>query len=207
MPKCGIYVHLCLCMFARCWWICNAGRAKTLVINANGLICQMGFDFHFIYLPCRLMLKVNKVCELANLNFLTPSCAVMSTTPLPGRHPPSALHLLDWQIFTIQPTPPQTTQLLHCIDHRTHTILYQSMRLFQTPCRRFHHLSHAQRIPSSWLRGPLASAHNLALGAREAEPVGALMAVREHPVGKLQTEEHLSPDGPLANLFLKSSWR
>lgn len=145
MPKCEIYVHLRLCMFARCWWICNAGRAKRLVINANGLIFQMDFYFHFIYLPCRLILKVNKVCELANLNFLS-----HITTPLPGRHHPSALHLLDWQIFTCTTNTSDCTavtlyQLLHAYASQP------SKRLFEILCRCFHLFSHAQHILSLWL--------------------------------------------------------
>lgn len=125
MPKCEIYVHLRLCMFARCWWICNAGRAKRLVINANGLIFQMDFYFHFIYLPCRLILKVNKVCELANLNFLSPSCSVRSRR----RCLDAIMHLpftyLIGRYLLVQLRPP-TARLLHCINYYTHTLHNQA---------------------------------------------------------------------------------
>lgn len=82
----------------------------------------MDFYFHFIYLPCRLILKVNKVCELANLNFLSPSCSVISR----HRCLDAIIHLpfiyLIGRYLLVQLTPP-TARLLHCIDYYTHTLL------------------------------------------------------------------------------------
>lgn len=84
----------------------------------------MDCDFHFIYLPCRLILKVNKVCELANLNFLCPSCCVTSQRRcLPIIHLPFVC--LNGRYSLVQQTP-QTTWSLRRIDCCTHAIHNQA---------------------------------------------------------------------------------